>query len=84
MSDERLQVALLLLDASIELHVMDIFPKYSPLIPVRTKNPQEPWDASCSSWIGVFGPPMSSWLDGGGEWKNEFRTELRPGRRIKL
>ena len=54
----KLQAGLLFLGDIVALHVMDVFSKYSPLIPVRTKNPQEVRDAFCGSWIGVSGPPV--------------------------
>ena len=41
------------------LHIMDVFPKYSILTRVRSKNPQEVWDAFLASWVGVFGAPKS-------------------------
>ena len=82
--NEKLQAAPLFLDDAIALRVANVFPKYSFLIPVRAKNPQEVWDAFCSPWIGVFGHPMGFQMDEGGEWKIEVWLELRPARRIKL
>ena len=53
--NEKLQVDLLFLDDIIVLHVLDLFSRYSLLAPVRSKNPEEVWDAFCNSWIAVFG-----------------------------
>ena len=77
MFDENLQVM-------VAGQVMDGFPEYSLMIPVRPKNPQEVWDASCSSRLGVFGPPLKIQMDEGGEWNNELRAELRSKQQIKL
>ena len=63
---------------------MDVSSKYSLLIHVCTKKPQEEWNAFCGSWNGVFGPPLSIQMDKSGEWKNESWAELRSERRIKL
>ena len=49
MSNEELQVGLLFPDDIIASRVMDVSPKYSVLIPVRTKNPREVWDNFRSS-----------------------------------
>ena len=56
----------------------------SQLIPARATNRQQVWDAVCSSWIGVFGSPLSIQMDEGGERKDELWTELRCDGRIKL
>ena len=72
LSNEKLQVDLLFLDNIIARDIMDVYSKYSRLIPVRAKNPQEAWGAFRSSWIGIFGLPWSIQLDEGGEWKNEL------------
>ena len=64
MFNEKLQVALLYLDDVNAQHVMAVFPKYSPLIPSRTKNPQEGRDAFCGFRAGVFGPPLSIQMEG--------------------
>ena len=68
----------------IALHIMGASSESSPLIPVRTESPQEVPDAFCSSWVGVFGPPVSVQIGGGGGWANELWAELRSDRRIKL
>ena len=57
MFSEKLRADSPFSDDIIAPHVVDVFSKYSPLIPVRTKNPQEARDAGCSPWIGIFGPP---------------------------
>ena len=49
MFNEKSQAGLLFFDYAIALHVMDVFSKIPLLIAVRTKNPQEVWDAFCSS-----------------------------------
>ena len=59
MFSERLQTDLLFLGDINALHIMDVFPKYSILTRVRSKNPQEVWDAFLASWVGVFGAPKS-------------------------
>ena len=63
---------------------LGVFPKYSLLVRVRTKNPQEAWGAFRDSRIGVFGLPQRIQIDECGVWKNELRRELRSERRIKL
>ena len=82
--NEKLQIDLLFLDDLVALHVMDMFSKYSLLIPVRSKNPQEVWGAFCNSWLSVFGQPKGIQLDEGGEWKNEIWLDLCSDRRVKL
>ena len=84
MFNAKLQVDLLFLDDIIALRIMDLFSKYSFLIPARAKNPQDVWDPCCGSWIAVCGPPMSIQMDEGGEWKTALWTELRFDRRIRL
>ena len=84
MFNEKSQVDLLFLDDIIALRILDVFSKYSLLIPVRTKNPQEVWDASRRPRIWVFGHPVSIQLGEGSEWENELSAELRSDRRIKL
>ena len=39
--NEKLQIDLLFLDEHIVLHVLDIFSRYSLMVPVRSKNPEE-------------------------------------------
>ena len=68
MFHQNLNVDLLFLGDIIALHVMALSSKYSPLIPVRTKTPQEVRDAFYASRVGVFGPPMIIQMDEGGEW----------------
>ena len=48
-SNERLQMDLLFLGDIIALHSVGVFSKYSSLARVRSKNPQENWDACFSS-----------------------------------
>ena len=82
--NEKAQGGLLLLGDLIALHAAEMFPKYSLLPPVQSKNPQELRDVSCRGWLGTFGPPTCIKMDEGGEWKNDIRTDLRAERRIKL
>ena len=63
---------------------MDVFSKYSFLIPAGSKNPQEDRDAFRTSQIEVLGQPQSAQMDEGGKWKNEVRTDLFSTRRIRL
>ena len=84
MISEKPQAGLLFLEYAIALHVMDVFSDIPLLIAVRAKNPQEVWGAFCSSWIGVFGPPMSIRMDEGGGRKNKLRPQFRSERRIEL
>ena len=82
--NEKLQIDLLFLGDIIALRIMDMFSKYSLLIPARSKNPQEVRDAFCNSWLSVFGQPKGIQLDEGGGWKNEILLDLCSERRIKL
>ena len=82
--NETFQEDLLLLGDVISPRSMDVFSKFSPLIPVRKENPREVWDACRNSWIGVSGPPQRTRMDEGWQWRNEVSAELRPDRRIKL
>ena len=75
MSKEKLQVDLLFLGDSVAPRAMDVYSKYYPLAPARSKNPQEVWGAFRNSRIGVFGPPQCIQMDGGGGWKSEVRAE---------
>ena len=81
--NEMVQVDLLFLDDIIVVHAMDVFSKCSLLHQVKSKNPQEVWDAFCAGWLGTFGPPKSTQMDEGGEWKNEIWTDYCSDRRIK-
>ena len=82
--NEKLQADLLFLVDIIALRIMNVFSKYSLLIPVRTKSPQEVREASRNPWVGDPSSPMSIQADEGGERKHEVRAELRSARRIKL
>ena len=81
---EKAQVDLPLPDDIIALRDLDLFPRYSLFVPVRSKNPDEVWDASRTSWIAVFGNPRSIQMDEAGEWKHELWVELRTDRFIEL
>ena len=63
---------------------MDMFPKYSLLLPARSKNPQEVWGVLCGGWLGTLGPPKCPQMGEGGEWKNAIWTDLCAERRIKV
>ena len=82
--NEKLQVDLLFLDDLIVLHVLDLFSRYSLLVPARSENPEEVWDAFCNSWIAVFGKPRIIQMDEGGERKNDLWAYLCTDRYIKL
>ena len=81
---ERVQGDLLFLDDFIVLRALDLLPRYSFLVPVRSKKPGEVWDAFRTSRIAVFAEPRSIQLDGGGEWKNDLWVDLRADRYIRL
>ena len=80
----KLQVDIPPLGDIIALHVMDVFPKFPLLAPVRSKNPQEVGDASANLRIGICGPPKCIRMHAAGEGKNEVWTDFCSGRRIKL
>ena len=63
---------------------MDAFPKSSPPIPVRSRNPPEVWGAACGTQMGVSGQLESIQTNEGGEWGNEVWADLCSERRIKL
>ena len=69
MFNEKLQVDPLLFGDIIALRATGVFSKYSALMPVRSKNPQEVWCACRNSRIGVFGRPQSVQMDEGGGWR---------------
>ena len=47
--NEKVQVDLLFSGDLIALHVLDLFSRYSPLSPVRSKGPEEARDTFCAS-----------------------------------
>ena len=63
---EKSKVDILFLDDAPALHVLD----------VRSKNPQEVWDAFCNTRIGVLGQPESIQTGEGGELGNKVWTDL--------
>ena len=65
--NEKVQVDLPFLSDIIVLHALDLFPRYSLLVPVRLKNPDEVWAAFRTSRIAVFGIPRSIHMGEGGE-----------------
>ena len=66
MFNGELQVDPLFLGDLIALRVIDVFSKYSHLIPVRSRNPEEVWSASYGPWITIFGQPKCIRMDEGG------------------
>ena len=54
------------------------------LLPARSKDPREVWDAFRGARIGVLGQSKISQMDEGGEWKDEDEADRCPGRRNKL
>ena len=65
MFNEKAHVDRLYSDDIIALRAIDMPPKYPLLAPVQPENPEEVWDAFCSCWLGVLGPPKSIQMD---EW----------------
>ena len=82
MFNEKAQAGLLFLDDLIALHAMDMYPKYSMLLPVPSANPRDVWDAFRGGRLGTSGPPKCLQKDERGEWENELWPNLRAGRRI--
>ena len=80
----KVQDDLLFLDDFIVLRALDLLPSYSFLVPVRSRNPDEAWDAFCTSRIAVFAKPRSIQMEEGGERKNELWVDLRADRYIRL
>ena len=81
---KKMQVDLVFLDDPIALRATDVPSKYPLLIPFRSKNTQEVWNASRHARVGVLRPPPGIQMDGGRRWKNEAWAELRPEPRINL
>ena len=79
---EKLQVELPFLVGILALRAMDMYSKYSLLMPVRAGNPSEARGASRSSWIAICGRSQCIRMDEGGGWGNEVRTDLCAGRRL--
>ena len=71
-SNEKLQADLLFPGDLIALRAMDVFSKYSLLIPVRSEGPPEVWDFISDSRIGVSGQPQSIRTDEGEEGQNKL------------
>ena len=67
MSNGKAQVEVLFPGDLIALQAMDMFPKYSPLLSVQSKNPPEVWGVFLGGWLGTFGPPKCTQMDEGGE-----------------
>ena len=84
MFNEKVQVDLLFLGDSIALRDMDMYFKYSLMLPVHFESNQDVWDAFCGGWLGTFGPPKCIQMDEGGAWKGGIWTDLRAARCIKL
>ena len=60
---EKVHVDLLFSDDLIVLHTLDLYSRYSLLVPARPKNPVEVWDAFCASWIAGLGRPEIAQMD---------------------
>ena len=58
MFNEKMQVGLLFLGDIVALRVIDVFSKYSLLIPVISNSPKEVRGAPCAAWIGIVGQPQ--------------------------
>ena len=58
--------------------------KYSLLISVRSKNPQEVWGVFGGLRVAIFGRLRCIKMDEWVEWGNEIRADPCSGRRIKL
>ena len=56
-SNDGFQVDLLFSGDAITLRLMDVSSAYSLLGLVRSENPLEVRDDSCSSWLAIFGKP---------------------------
>ena len=63
---------------------MSATPRNSPLIPVRSENLREAWDARCGSRATIFGDPECIRIDEGGEWGNGNLTDNSLQSRIKI
>ena len=79
--NEKVHVDLFFSGDIISSRFMDMYPKYSWLLPVQPKNPQAVWDVFRGRRLGILGPPGSIQMDKGGEWKNEIWADLRSERR---
>ena len=77
MFNEKLRPDLAFLGDLIALHAVDVFSKFSLLIPVRSMCHQEVRDAICGAQIGVFVQPKSIQMDEGGGWGNEVWPDFR-------
>ena len=56
MFHEKLRADVLFLDDIVALHVTDVSSKNSPLIPVRSENPQKRRAVFSILWVGICGP----------------------------
>ena len=81
--NEKVRASLPVSDDLITLNVLDLVPRYSALVPVWSKNPEEAWDTFRASPIAVFGEPQIIQMGEGGEWENDLRFDLRADRYIK-
>ena len=81
--NEKVLADLLVLSDPTVAHVLDLFSRYPPLVPVRPTNLGDVWDTSCASWIAVFGEPRIMQMGEGGEWKNDLRIDFRADRYFK-
>ena len=75
---------LLFLRDLIGLSALDVSPKAPPVVPARSRDPQEVWGAFRSVRISAVGHPKRIRMDKGGEWKNEVWADPCSDGRIKL
>ena len=66
MFNEKVQVDLLSLDEFIALRAVDLLSEYPLLLPVQPRNSQEVRNVFRSGRSGIFGPPKSIQMGGGG------------------
>ena len=74
----------LTLDEFIALRAVDLLSEYPLLLPLQPRNSQEVRNVFRSGRPGIFGPPKSIQMGGGGERKNEVWMGPYADRRIKL
>ena len=83
-SDEQVKVDLIILGNLITLHAMDPSLRYAMSAMAPSQNPLEERGAPACSRITVFGKPACVQMDSDCDRGYEVRTDLRPGRNIRL
>ena len=58
------------------LHIIDLSSRFSSARFLKSKQPKEIIEKLACCWISVFGPPMRTWLDNGGEFGNDIFVEF--------